>query len=268
MMMAKKTFRKIFCTFLSVLSLLTSAAYADYYSYDETGGNNPESYIVSGITVDSEQITLDPGTEGEIPTEWNITYDDICRVFEEALISREDEKRPLTPDGNLELVDDILVSEGYGETEEYKQFLTVKTRAGNYYYIIVDRAGDEENVHFLNMVDERDLFSLMDEKELLCTCTDKCEEGDTDLTCEACMVSKSLCKGVKKAESTEVTEQKDEKSGEEKEEKSGTPKLIFVFVILVAIAAAAVILYVKIIPKKKQKDENESESENEENEEE
>ena len=39
---------------------------------------------------------------------------------------------PLTPDGNMNLVDDMVTSSG-------KQFITVTTRDGNYFYIIIDR---------------------------------------------------------------------------------------------------------------------------------
>lgn len=67
----------------------------------------------------------------------------------------------LTPDGNLTLVDDLGEKTGEGQ-----QFITLVTRAGNYFYLIIDRnEKGEETVHFLNMVDERDLFSLMDEDE-------------------------------------------------------------------------------------------------------
>lgn len=69
----------------------------------------------------------------------------------------------LTPDGNLTLVDD------YGEEHEDgsgKQFITLVTKAGNTFYLIIDRDDEgEQTVHFLNLVDEADLLALMDEDE-------------------------------------------------------------------------------------------------------
>ena len=66
------------------------------------------------------------------------------------------------PDGNMTIVSDIT-----GEAANQKEFLTVVTKGGNYFYIIIDRSADGENtVHFLNKVDEADLLSLMSEKEI------------------------------------------------------------------------------------------------------
>ena len=67
----------------------------------------------------------------------------------------------LTPSGNLTLVDDLGERNGEGQ-----QFVTLVTKNGNYFYLIIDRdEKGEETVHFLNMVDERDLFALMEDDE-------------------------------------------------------------------------------------------------------
>ena len=71
--------------------------------------------------------------------------DDSGVVYEEP-----QKEEPLTPDGNATLVDD------FGGN---KQLITVTTKNGNYFYILIDRDDEGENtVHFLNQVDEATLW--------------------------------------------------------------------------------------------------------------
>lgn len=68
------------------------------------------------------------------------------------------EPQPLTPEGNMTLVDDIK-----GDAAKDKEFIVVKSRGGSYFYIVIDHAVNGENsVHFLNQVDEADLLSIID----------------------------------------------------------------------------------------------------------
>ena len=135
------------------------------------------------------------------------------------------EPQPLTPDGNMSLVDDIT-----GEASGDKQFITVVTKSGNYFYIIIDRAEDGENtVHFLNQVDEADLTALM-------------EDGQTEAP--VCSVNMSECAGVEAEPEPEETEQPPE------EEKGGGMGILLV-VLLVAAAGGGAFYYFKILKPKK-----------------
>ena len=91
------------------------------------------------------------------------------------VVEEPQEAEPLTPEGNATLVDD------FGGN---KQLITVTTKAGNYFYILIDRDDEGENtVHFLNQVDDADLSALLEDGEATeetpaaCTCTEKCEAG-------------------------------------------------------------------------------------------
>lgn len=82
-------------------------------------------------------------------------------MFMDCMNNQEPVNMALTPDGNMTLIDDYGSSTGAG-----KQFITLTTKSGNYFYLIIDRDDNgAETVHFLNLVDEADLLSLMDEEE-------------------------------------------------------------------------------------------------------
>ncbi|MGN0707475.1 MAG: DUF4366 domain-containing protein [Faecalibacterium sp.] len=71
---------------------------------------------------------------------------------------------PLTPEGNLTLVDDYYTdySDGSGQ-----QFITLVSKSGATFYLVIDRsAKGQQTVHFMNLVDEADLLALMEEEQV------------------------------------------------------------------------------------------------------
>ena len=97
-----------------------------------------------------------------IPEETEPPKADPAPLISEETESPKTDPVPITPDGNLTLVDDI--SE---EQAEDKQFVTLVSKNGNYFYLVIDRAGDKENVYFLNLVDESDLLALVEETDIV-----------------------------------------------------------------------------------------------------
>ena len=138
----------------------------------------------------------------------------------------EDGKSPFafTPDGNLSLIDDFLQIEvpGDEETEQVeKQFITVQSKNGNTFYIVIDRNGETENVYFLNLVDEADLMALMESEDgetaaPTCSCTDKCVVGAINTNCEICRTNMSECTGKEPVVEPEPTEPVEEPTEEPK----------------------------------------------------
>ena len=48
------------------------------------------------------------------------------------------------------------------ENDSTKQFLTVQTKNGNTFYMVIDRSGTSENVYMMSLVDENDLAEFID----------------------------------------------------------------------------------------------------------
>ena len=92
------------------------------------------------------------------------TVSSIFETEEEPVTVVEQDAGPLTPEGNLTVVDDYQTAFSDGTAQ---QFITLVSKSGTYFYLIIDRAADgDQTAHFLNMVDEADLLALMDEEDL------------------------------------------------------------------------------------------------------
>lgn len=160
----------------------------------------------------------------------------------------------LTPDGNLSLTDDIGSTTGSG-----KQFITVETKNGNFFYLIIDRDDEgEETVHFLNQVDEADLLALMEDGEttaaapIVCTCTDKCTAGAVNTACPVCAKNMSECVG-KDSEPTAPDKPEQEPMEPTEEKSGGGAGPILLVVLLLAAGGGAAFYFFVLKPKKTKK---------------
>ncbi len=149
--------------------------------------------------------------------EGNVTNDSNVKTEE-----KKEKTKPLTPDGNMNLVDDVK-----GDAAKDKEFIIVKSKGGNYFYIVIDHAAQGENtVHFLNQVDEKDLLSIIDEK--------------SNLT-----ASPELPKQEQPKQETEKPKT------EEKSEKKNPAGMIALSLILILGLAGGALYYFKILKQKR-----------------
>ena len=190
-------------------------------------------YVYSGY------MTLsDTGGEADGGLSLSIDPDKLSELFEQLMGGSGD--AALTPDGNLSLIDDIGSS-----TRSGKQFITVETRNGNVFYLIIDRDDEgEETVHFLNQVDEADLLTLMGddapaaEVPAVCNCKEKCAAGAVNTNCPVCKNNLSECSGKEV-----VAEPEPEAEQPEKKSSGG----LLVVVLLLVLAGGGAFAYVKFI---------------------
>ena len=195
-----------------------------------------DDYVYSGY------MTLsDTGGEADDGLSLSIDPDKLSELFEQLMGGSGGVA--LTPDGNLSLIDDIGSS-----TRSGKQFITVETKNGNVFYIIIDRDDEgEETVHFLNQVDEADLLTLMGddapaaETPAVCNCKEKCAAGAVNTNCPVCKNNLSECSGKEP-----VTEPEPEPEQPEKKSSGG----LLVIVLLVVLAGGGAFAYMKFIKPK------------------
>ena len=133
-----------------------------FYSEEEDGMSKREQleeYFSQSLEVDMVAPAFAYGGEPTEEVEQPVLT---STSDEEDAVTVTDEKTgALTPEGNLTLVDDYHTdySDGSGQ-----QFITLVSKSGNTFYLVIDRnAKGQQTVHFMNLVDEADLLSLMEE---------------------------------------------------------------------------------------------------------
>ena len=154
----------------------------------------------------------------------------------------------LTPNGNLSLVDDVETSDSSS-----KQFITLQSKNGNYFYLVIDRSGDKENVYFLNLVDEADLMALIDDKDASkdtvksCTCDTKCTAGNVDTTCPVCKDDMTKCTGKEKTVETTTTpaEAASSSTTETPNSSNKTSSIFMVVACLLVLAGGGIVYFLK-----------------------
>lgn len=231
-MTKKKSFRLLtalaLCVMLVCISSVTAFAYADdtEQNLPITEATQPENTPETTPEPDTAPETIVPG-------------------------------EPLEDEGNA-YTRDLLYDKATN-----KQFITVTTKNGNTFYIVIDYdapINDEEGqyqTYFLNMVDESDLLALMDEETVAglttCICDTHCEAGAVNEDCPVCKTNPSECTGVASEPQTPV---EDDPEQPEEEPESGSNMGMIIAIIAIAGVGGAAYYYFKFIRGKKNKDED------------
>ncbi len=157
------------------------------------------------------------------------------------VVEEKEETPPLTPKGNATLVDD------YGGN---KQLITVTTKSGNYFYILIDRAAEGGTDRTFPKSSGRSRPYGTDRKRRklpkkpeVCNCTEKCEAGKVNTSCPVCVTSMTGCTG--KEPTPTPTEQ-----SEEPKEKGSNPGVVLALVLFALLGGGAAFYYFKFLKPK------------------
>lgn len=145
--MVHKKFKRIFIILTLCMTLMLGSSINAYAYVDESAGAETTTEAVAV----EEELTVETEKEetGEMTTE-----------SEETEEGTEENAGAFSESGNLSLLDDV-------GTDKAKnlEYMTVQTKSGAVFYLVIDKSADTENVYFLNQVDELDLMAIMDDAQ-------------------------------------------------------------------------------------------------------
>ena len=118
--------------------------------------------MLSGTSIATVYANANPPAEEtttEVVQETSTeTTEDTEKKEDTGRVSGESNNSAFSTPGNAQLVDDK-------ENDDTKQFLTIQTKKGNTFYMVIDRSSNTENVYMMSLVDENDLAEFLDETE-------------------------------------------------------------------------------------------------------
>lgn len=129
------------------------------------------------------------------------------------------------------------------------QFVTVESKNGNTFYLVIDHATGD--VYFLNLVDEADLLALLEDEgyEVECECAEKCQPGEVNTNCPVCRTDLNECTGAEPEPTPEPTEAPNIEP--EAEESDGFNAATLLPILLIVVLGAGGAYYVLKVRKRK-----------------
>ncbi|WP_194611664.1 DUF4366 domain-containing protein [Clostridium vitabionis] len=153
---------------VALLAGSSMSAYANVPDDVNTAGTNETAQSVSSESADkntTESTTESAAksdaesTAASVESDQNKAEGRVTGTASQTSDSESDDG-VLTPSGNMSLVDNVKE-----EDKENLDFMTVTSKDGHVFYIVIDHSSNAENVYFLNQVDESDLMALMTDDE-------------------------------------------------------------------------------------------------------
>ena len=154
--MSKRKISKWLATAGLFLCLLLTAvpAYADEETTSATQTTAATTAETTTAAKDEKETSAEPETTKAPEPETKEPETELEKETGQA--KTED----VLPTGNLTLVDDVISA-----ADGHREFLTVVSKDGSYFYIVIDRdTQGAGNVYFMNLVDNQDLYKLTGEK--------------------------------------------------------------------------------------------------------